>query len=157
MSTLTLAHLANAASCGCVLSCGCVAEAVRAARAACDGVVVVAVVGVVLVVVGGVGVGVVLHRLHEARQCSHSLLPALRPGGGVCQIAEMRREQARAEAFARRDEAAVRSVQEMSFAGQPRSRQGSAGPSLHPPCEASRGATRVWLARMRELPRPSEG
>ena len=76
MSTLTLAHLANAASCGCVLSCGCVAEAVRAARAACDGVVVVAVVGVVVViVVVGVGVGV-LHRLHEARQCSHSLLPA---------------------------------------------------------------------------------
>ena len=75
MPTLTLAHLANAASCG-VLSCGCVAEAVRAARAACDGVVVVAVVGVVLVVVGGVGVGGVLHRLHEARQCSHSLLPA---------------------------------------------------------------------------------
>ena len=154
MSTLTLAHLANAASCGCVLSCGCVAEAVRAARAACDGVVVVA---VVLVAVGGRGVGGVLHRLHEARQCSHSLLPALRPGGGVCQIAEMRREQARAEAFTSWEEAAVRSVQEMSFAGQPRSRQGSAGPSLHPPCEASGGATRVWLARMRELPRPSEG
>ena len=75
MSTLTLAHLANAASCGCVLSCGCVAEAVAAARAACDGVVVVAVVGVVAEVVVGVGVGV-LHRLHEARQCSHSLLPA---------------------------------------------------------------------------------
>ena len=74
MPTLTLAHLANAASCGCVLSCGCVAEAVRAAGAACDGVVVVAVVAVVLVVV--VGVGGVLHRLHEARQCSHSLLPA---------------------------------------------------------------------------------
>ena len=57
MSTLTLAHLANAASCG-VLSCGCVAEAVRAARAACDGVVVVAVVvavAVVMVVVVSVG------------------------------------------------------------------------------------------------------
>ena len=98
-----------------------------------------------------------MHRLHEARQCSHSLLPALRPGGGVCQIAEMRREQARAEAFTSREEAAVRSVQEISFAGQPRSRQGSAGPSLHPPCEASGGATRVWLARVRELPRPSLG
>ena len=77
MSTLTLAHLANAASCGCVLSCGIVAEAVRAARAACDGVEVVAVVVAVVVVVGGGrGVGGVLHRLHEARQCSHSLLPA---------------------------------------------------------------------------------
>ena len=80
MSTPTLAHLANAASCGCVLSCGCVAEAVEdveAARAACDGVVVVAVVVVVLVGVGvGVGVGGVLHRLHERGQCSHSLPPA---------------------------------------------------------------------------------
>ena len=77
MSTPTLAHLANAASCGCVLSCGCVAEAVKAARAACDGVVVVAVVVVVLVGVGvGVGVGGVLHRLHERGQCSHSLPPA---------------------------------------------------------------------------------
>ena len=78
MSTPTLAHLANAASCGCVLSSGCVAEAVEAARAACDGVVVVAVVVVVVVVGVGVGVGVggVLHRLHERGQCSRSLLPA---------------------------------------------------------------------------------
>ena len=49
------------------------------------------------------------------------------------------------------------SAQEMSVAGQPRSRQGSAGPSLHPPCEAPGGATRVRLARVRELPTPSEG